>query len=135
MKTLNLFTVIAVFLIFIETSLAEQAVLQPQSQGDVTFVSGGIGRDEADAMQALRSKFNLHMLFALKSGDYLSEIQLAIFDKKGNSLFETVTLGPMLWVDIKPGTYFIKAQLDGKFIEKKVNVSKNTSLSFIWAGE
>jgi hypothetical protein len=41
-----------------------QAQMQPQTQGDVTYVSGGIADDWQQAMEAQKSQYNLHLLFA-----------------------------------------------------------------------
>jgi hypothetical protein len=116
---------------------AESTAVQPQVQGDITFVSGGVGLDEVDAMRALKPNYNLHLLFALSSGEYLSDIEVAIFDKKGNAYLQAVSLGPFMLVNLKPGSYYIKARLDGQAISKKVTVTghKATSLSFIWSHE
>lgn len=116
---------------------AESNAVQPQTQGDITFVSGGVGLDEVDAMQALKPNYNLHLLFVLSSGDYLSDIEVAIFDKKGNVYLQTLSLGPFMLVNLKPGSYFVKARLDEQVVQKKVTVTghKASSLSFIWPHE
>lgn len=116
---------------------AESTAVQPQAQGDITFVSGGVGLDEVDAMKALKPNYNLHLLFAVKSGEYLSDIEVAIFDKKGNVYLQTLSLGPFMFVNLKSGSYYVKAQLDGRVISKKVTITahKSTSLSFIWSHE
>jgi hypothetical protein len=115
----------------------ESAALQPQAQGGITFVSGGVGLDEIDAIKALKPNYNLHLLFAINSGEYLSDIDVAIFDKKGNAYMQAVSLGPFMLVNLKPGSYYVKAQLDGRAISKKVTITahKATSLSFIWPHE
>lgn len=115
----------------------ESAALQPQAQGDITYVSGGVGLDEIDAIKALKPNYNLHLLFAVNSGEYLSDIDVAIFDKKGNAYMQAVSLGPFMLVNLKPGNYYVKAQLDGRAISKKVTITghKATSLSFIWPHE
>jgi hypothetical protein len=119
------------------TIFAEATALQPQAQGDITFVSGGVGLDEIDAMKALKPNYNLHLLFAINSGEYLSDIEVGIFDKKGNIYLQTLSLGPFMLVNLKPGSYYVKAFLDDQIIQKKVTVTghKATSLSFIWPHE
>lgn len=115
----------------------ESVSLQQQTQGDITFVSGGVGLDEIDAIKALKPNYNLHLLFAVNSGEYLSDIEVAIFDKKGNAYMQAVSLGSFMLVNLKPGSYYVKAQLDGRAISKKVTITghKATPLSFIWPHE
>jgi hypothetical protein len=118
-------------------SFAESTAVQPQTQGDITFVSGGVGLDEVNAIQALKPNYNLHLLFVLSSGEYLSDIEVGIFDKKGNIYMQALALGPFMLVNLKPGSYYIKAQVNQQAIQKKVTVTrhKSTPISFIWPHE
>jgi len=137
MNLLKLFLTFIFTIILSHAAFAEKPIVQPQSQGDITFVSGGVGLDEVAAMQALKPDYNLQLLLTLKSGEYLSDVNVAIFDNKGNPALETITLGPMLWVNLKPGNYTIKGQLDEQIIQKKVVVNRNkhTSLHLVWPKE
>lgn len=118
------------FLVF-----AQQPAITPQIQGEVSFVSGGIGGDERDALQDMRADYNLHLLFSIQgSGEYLSDIKVGITDATGHGLLETVSEGPMLFARLKPGIYRISADRDGHLITKTVNISikRGASLSFTW---
>jgi hypothetical protein len=133
MKQLHL-TLILPCILFSFQSVAE-SVIKTQTQGEVTFVSGGVGSDERTAMQAVRDDYNLSLLFSLQgSGEYLSEVQVNITDSKGNTLLETVADGPMMLAKLKPGGYIVNAELDGQVAHKRATIvdNKRTSLSFIW---
>lgn len=112
-----------------------EPILKPQTQGDVTFISGGVGADERNELQAIRADYNLSLLFSVQgTGEYLSEVKVSITDSKGNTFLETVSDGPMLLAKLKPGRYNVTAELEGQIAQKKANVigNKRTSLSFIW---
>lgn len=116
-------------------AFAKDAVLQPQTQGEVVFVSGGVGGDERDTMQSIGADYNLHLLFSENStGNYLSDVKVIIKDAGGNILVETVADGPMLFAKLKPGHYSVSADWDGHSIGKTANVDSKhrTSLSFAW---
>lgn len=133
MKRLQL-TLILSCILFSFQAIAESLV-KPQTQGDVTFVSGGVGGDERSAMQAIRADYNLSLLFSVQgSGEYLSDVKVSITDSKGNTFLETVADGPMLLASLKPGHYTVTTELDGQVAHKKATVvgNKRTSLSFIW---
>ena len=122
-------------LILFSLQATAESILKPQTQGDVTFVSGGVGVDERNEMQAIRAEYNLSVLFSVQStGEYLSGVKVSIVDSKGNLLLETVSDGPMLLAKLKPGRYNINAELEGQIAQKKANVegNKRTSISFIW---
>jgi hypothetical protein len=133
MKRLQI-TLILSCILFSFQAIAE-SIIKPQTQGDVTFVSGGVGGDERNAMQAIRADYNLSLLFSVQgSGEYLSDVKVSITDSKGNVFLETVADGPMLLASLKPGHYTVTAELDGQVAHKKATVvgNKRTSLSFIW---
>ncbi len=114
------------------------SAVEPQTQGEVSFVSGGVGGEERHALQALRSEYNLSLLFSVKgSGEYLSDVNVRIEDAKGGIYLETVSDGPILYAKLKPGKYHVSAAQNGYEIYKKVTLdtSKITALSFVWPQE
>ncbi|MCK9394742.1 MAG: carboxypeptidase regulatory-like domain-containing protein [Methylobacter sp.] len=85
---------------------AEQSPIKPQTQGEVTFVSGGVGTDERNALQAMRDDYNLTLLFSVKgTGEYVSDVKVRITDSSGNLVLESVSDGPMLFAKLKPDRY------------------------------
>jgi len=65
--------------------------IKPQTQGDVTFVSGGVGEDEHKALRAIQGQYNLHLTFAVKgSGEYASGVKVKIEDAKGHTFLDTI---------------------------------------------
>ena len=135
MKTLYLALILPCVL-FSLTSLAEESAIQPQTQGEVTFVTGGVGIDERNALDASRANYNLSLLFSVQgTGDYLSDVKIRITDLKGNVFLETVSDGPKLFAKLPPGRYIVIADLNGETYHKTVSVrgKQNTSLSFTWS--
>ncbi|MDP2179417.1 carboxypeptidase regulatory-like domain-containing protein [Methylicorpusculum sp.] len=134
MKPLN-YALIIPCLLFSLSAFAEESSLKPETQGDVTFVSGGIGETEREALQSIKADYNLNLLFAYKgSGQFMSDVNVRIADSKGNVLVETFAEGPYLFANLKPGNYLISAVKDGNEIRQKAKIggSKTTSLSFYW---
>jgi hypothetical protein len=134
MKPLHLVLILSCILF----SLPALAELEPKNQGEVTFVSGGVGGDEQEAMQAMRADYNLSLLFSMKgSGDYLSDVKVNIADSSHNTLVDAVSDGPMFFAKLKPGHYLITVDQNGQVIHKTVTVRSKQSptLSFTWAEE
>ncbi len=125
---------ISLLLLFSFVANAEHQGVKPQSQGDVTFVSGGVGSDEKDAMEAVRTEYNLHLLFAEGRGEYLSGVNVAIADSSNHIILETLSDGPMFFANLKPGRYTVSAEVNGRDFHKKINVGgkKATNLTFLW---
>jgi hypothetical protein len=121
-------------IIFGSATFADDSVIQPQSQGDITFVSGGIGIDEREALDATRANYNLSLLFSEQSGDYLSDVKVRITDVSGNTVLDTVANGPKLFAKLKHGSYTVTVEAKGQEFHKTVTV-KNTqqpAVSFVW---
>jgi hypothetical protein len=117
-------------------SLAEESAIQPQTQGDVTFVTGGVGIDERNELDATRANYNLSLQFSVQgSGNYLSDVNIRITDLKGNVFLETVSNGPKLFAKLPSGRYIVTVDLNGETYHKTVSVrgKQNTSLSFTWS--
>lgn len=118
--------------------IADSSMIKQQSQGDVTFISGGIGGDERDALQAVRADYNLTLLFSMQgTGEYFSDVTVSISDAKHQSVLDTVSDGPMLFAKLKPGRYRVSADHEGQVINKNVTVDgkHRSALSFTWSGQ
>lgn len=137
MKQLR-YTLILPCFLFSLHAFADEDLIKPQTQGDVTFVSGGIGEDERNALKTIKGDYNLNLLFAAKgSGEFAADINVRIADAKGNTLVETATDGPYLFARLKPGNYIVTAEKDGKVMRQKAKIGnkQSTSLSFYWPQE
>ncbi|WP_432742622.1 carboxypeptidase-like regulatory domain-containing protein [Methylobacter sp. G7] len=137
MKRIHL-TLIFLCILFSFPAVAEQELIKSQIQGEVTFISGGIGSDEQNALQAIRADYNLHLLFSIKdTGEYVSDVRVRITDSSGNILMETVADGPMLFAKLKPGRYTVTVERRGQVAKQSATIgsTKRTSLSFAWPQE
>jgi len=115
-------------------TFAGESAMQPQSQGDVTFISGGVGIDEREALDATHANYNLSLLFSESSGDYLSDVKVRITDLSNNVVLETVADGPKLFVKLPSGRYTVTVEAKEKTQQKTVTVKNNhqPAVSFVW---
>jgi hypothetical protein len=99
------------------------AAAQPKEQNGVTYINGGVGTDEQNAMKALKADYNLRLTFATKqTGAYRSDVQLDIADAKGASVLSVANTGPMFFAKLPPGTYRISAAAEGKTFKRSVRL-------------
>jgi hypothetical protein len=104
-------------------ALATAGPAQPQQQNGVSYISGGVGQDEQNAMRALSADYNLRLTFASKqTGAYRSDIQLDIADARGNSVLSVPSTGPMVFAKLPPGVYRISASAEGKTFKRSVRI-------------
>jgi hypothetical protein len=52
----------------------------------IPYVSGGVGVDEREAFVAMGKDYSLKLMFAIKSGEYLSDVKVEISDSIGKKL-------------------------------------------------
>jgi hypothetical protein len=97
-----------------------------QHQGDVAFVSGGVGSDQAAALKDQMHKYSLVLEFAGKAqqgNEYLADVPVHITDMKGATVLKTTSHGPFMLASLPNGRYKITASHDGKTQERVVQVN------------
>lgn len=113
-------------------------VLQPVTEGGITYVSGGIGLEEIQTLSEVTGDYNLKLVFAEKgSGAYVADVKLSIMNMKGQTILEAVSDGPWFFVKLAPGRYKISAEAEGQsqVQQAKVGVGRQTQLHFYWRVE
>jgi hypothetical protein len=108
-----------------------------QSAGRVSFVSGGVDDESLDRLKAMVPEFNLKMVFALNSGAFLTDVNVAIVDARGNPVLQTKSEGPWLLAKLPPGSYQVIATEGGNSITRNIAIGggKLSTLDFRWVSE
>jgi hypothetical protein len=118
---------------------AVQGTLPPeQTQGAVTYVSGGAGKAEAQAFEAAEKQYPLSLEFAVKHtprAKYTADVHVIITDAQGKSMLDTHSNGPFLLAKLPTGHYTVTAEQQGQTLTKTVHVTthKPAHLKFLWA--
>ena len=109
---------------------------QPQTQGSVSFISGGVGEDDSDRMKQMRSQYPLELLFVTRGNpnQYLSDVKVQIAGGGGKVALDTVSNGPFLLAKVPPGRYTITADNQGSVKKQTVQVGsgKTQRVMFVW---
>jgi hypothetical protein len=77
-----------------------------QTQGTVTYVSGGIGQDEAQAFAAAARQYPLTLEFVIKHtprAEYTANVHITIIDAQGQRLLDTRSDSPFLLAKLPAG--------------------------------
>ncbi len=99
---------------------AAEAPMAEQSR--VEMVSGGIGDSGLDDITAVQNSYNLKLIFAEDNGAYLADIGVLIRDQKGNTVVNTTSGGPILLINLRPGTYLVSSTIAGETKTQRVTV-------------
>lgn len=108
---------------------------QTQRQGDVEYVSGGVGADESHALERARSQWPLGLNFTGSGSDYLADVQVRIVDSHNAEVLNATSQGPYMLVRVRPGQYTVRASYKGNEQSKSVTVPAKggTRSTFHWA--
>lgn len=108
-----------------------------ETQGSVRFRTGGIGEDEAAAMQQAESAYPLSVEFlqhAKPRDEFLASVEVTIKDGAGNAVLSTRSTGPFLLAQLPSGQYTVTAEDEGRIKTKRVEIAphKRDRVVFIW---
>jgi hypothetical protein len=89
---------------------------------DVPHVSGGIGSAEREELRNNERDYNVKVITATKSGDYLSGVLVVIESAKKERMLETTMAGPILLAKLPAGSYTITATAGGETLTQTVTI-------------
>jgi len=112
---------------------AGEPVLAWQAYNGTLFITGGVGEEEMEQINASRGEFNLQLLMAEKSGTYVTGVQVTITDSKGATSLDVDSAGPYLLVKLPAGTYQIKAVYDDRSQNKRVELREGKAQKMIFS--
>jgi hypothetical protein len=113
----------------VAASLGAQPVApRAYTRGDVSYMSGGIGSDEARVMRDAAADYPLTLELAAAAGgprdEYVSNAEVRIVDSRGGQVLDTRTDGPFMLVRLPAGTYSIDVQWNGVHRQRTVEIGE-----------
>jgi hypothetical protein len=112
---------------------------EERSQGDVIYLSGGVGQDEANAVERAKPNYPLSLEFvqhAKHRDEFISDVKITMTDKEGNTVLDTTSDGPYLLAKAPDGKYTVTAtDENGKTLVRHVVVSADRPehLVLVWS--
>jgi len=108
--------------------------------GQVQYVTGGVGQEEADAFRQAQRDYSLALEFgnqATPRAQFTAGVNVLIRDARGNTVLEAVSDGPFLLARLPAGRYTIRATQNGKTLDRVATVTagKSTHVAFLWQEE
>lgn len=106
-------------------------------QGNIAYVSGGIGLDESTSFKEAMAQYPLALTFASMSdgrGAYVSEVQVVIRDSHDANVLNVASDGPYFLVKLPAGSYEVFATYNNETQSHKVTVGDKGSAraTFTW---
>lgn len=138
-------SVVTSFLAISCVALALPATAAPEShlpaahkEGAITYLSGGVGNEEADAIKHAASNYPLELEFLAKAkpkDEYLADIEVRIKDAHDKTLVNTTSNGPFLLAKLPDGKYTVSAERNGKTENRTIEIAtkEHRRVVFEWA--
>ena len=95
-----------------------------QSYEGTQYICGGIGIDERNYLKSIGKNYDLKLEFAVKTGQYISDVSVMIKDSNGKTVLEATSDGPWLYAKLPAGKYQIKATILDKTRQQTVTIGK-----------
>ena len=108
--------------------------------GQVHYVTGGVGQEEADAFRNAQRDYSLALEFgnqAAPRAQFTAGVNVLIRDARGTTVLDVVSDGPFLLAKLPAGRYTIRATQNGKTLDRVATVAaaKSTHVAFQWQEE
>lgn len=107
-----------------------EAAPVPKTTADgVTYISGGVGAGQQQAMKAVMNDYNLRLTFARQqSGAFLAGVKVTIEGAAGPAagtlVLDTESIGPMLFARLPVGKYQVRAMVGNQVQSRSVDVGQ-----------
>lgn len=103
--------------------------LEPQRSGASTYVCGGVGAGEQEAIKAQARGYDVMLTFATVHGAYLAGVDVEVKDAKGTVLLSARCDAPMMLVDLPGrGPWRVTARFEGQNRQATVGAGRHATL-------
>ena len=138
MKNSTALSVIACLFMALVSFGAMGQIPQTQRSNDLAFISGGIGDDEYQAIEAESKRWPIMLQFSKLEpngrGEWVSEVQVSILNTNKMEVFRAISNGPLMLIDLRPGTYQLITSYDDSVQKRLIVIESQHSkkLSISW---
>lgn len=115
-------------------ALADDGSVMVQHQGNIPYVSGGVGREESEALEAVQRDYNLRITSADSTGHFYGNTHVSVRDMQKKSVLD-LTGGPLFYAQLPKGRYVVEGFTDnGHTKTQTVNITgvKPAIVHFSW---
>jgi hypothetical protein len=101
-------------------ALAAGTLPPERLSGGVSYVTGGVAEDEANAFKQARGDYPLSVELVQRSGgknEYTADALVQVTDMAGNVVFNARAEGPFMLVRMPPGQYKVRGTLNNRSVE------------------
>ena len=91
-------------------SLSHAELRKASNEYQISYQTGGIGQEELDLLRQNAADYNAQFSFANTADRaYLNNLQVQLFNAQNEMVFTDNQVGPLLYLQLSPGSYELKA--------------------------
>ena len=123
----------------LSVSTVHAADLQSLINAHISYVNGGIGQEEVEALQDEARMYPLELMFSRRGdgerAEFVADVHLQILDTAGRVIVDRASQGPIFLAHLPDGQYIVNAEYQGRTQTRRVAVSgaRHEALSFHWS--
>ena len=102
-----------------------------KTRDGIEYLSGGVGMNAQDAINARARDFNLKLVFTLNEGNYVADVGVALKDARGRTVVEDTAEGPFFLAKLPAGQYTVAATYEGRTVTRKLQVGKGLRTEYL----
>src|SRR3954464_13471705 len=96
-----------------------------RANASVPAVSGSVSLNARDTLRGSEHNANVKLVFALNTGNYVSDVQVKVTDSSGKLVIDDTSNGPWLLARLPAGNYTAAATYNGNTVTQKFSVGKS----------
>jgi hypothetical protein len=105
------------------------------SASGVEYRSGGVGKEERDALHLVAARYPLKIVLSA-GGDaaFVADASVRASDGSGKVIFEADAVGPLVFVNLPPGSYTVAVTARGETKQQRVSLGadEQTAVALGW---
>ncbi len=108
-------------------------------EGQMGYLNGGIGKEQADLMRDMSPQFPVRMTFSRHNAsqntdEFVADVRLRVIDSAGRSVVDLTGQGPIFLLRVPQGSYAVEAEHDGDVKTRRFDVApgRHQDLAFSW---
>lgn len=106
----------------------------------VDYMNGGIGKEQADRMREMGSRYPVQMTFSQHDAgagtdEFVADVHLRVIDRAGRTVMDLPAQGPIFLLRLPDGAYTVEAEHDGTVKRRRFDVvaGRHDTLAFSWS--
>jgi hypothetical protein len=106
--------------------------------GEMGYLNGGIGKEQADLMRDMSAQFPVRMTFSEReegTDAFVADVHVRVRDAAGRTLLDLPAQGPIFLLRLPQGVYTVEAEHRGEVKTRRFDIvaGRHQDLAFSWS--